>query len=49
LCANVFQMSVYPLLEPGRDPASLADPAQRAQIARAREQAALGGFQPVVS
>ncbi len=49
LCATVFQLSVYPLLDPGADAAALNDPARRIQIERAREQSMLGAFQPLVS
>jgi hypothetical protein len=50
LCVTVFQMSVYPLLEDiNVDTAPLADPALRGQLERVREQAAQGGFQPIVT
>ena len=50
LCATIFQMSVYPLLDGDpADSAPLGDPAPRSQIERAREQAVLGLFQPVVA
>jgi tetratricopeptide (TPR) repeat protein len=49
LCATIFQMSVYPLLDDATaDPAPLADPAQRGRIERAREQAVRGLFEPIV-
>ncbi|HUA51981.1 MAG TPA: tetratricopeptide repeat protein [Candidatus Sulfotelmatobacter sp.] len=48
LCATIFQMSVYPLIDGDTSPAALADPAERSRIERAREQAAQALFMPIV-
>jgi tetratricopeptide (TPR) repeat protein len=47
LCATIFQLSVYPLLD-GVEATALGDPVRRSQVERAREAGLLGLFQPVV-
>ena len=50
LCATIFQMSVYPMLDDAAaDTALLDDPERRIQIERARERLALGLFQPITT
>lgn len=50
LCANIFQMSVYPMLDdPAAGTAMLDEPERRIQIERARERLALGAFHPITA